>query len=315
MKEYQLNNSRTIPAIGLGTWQSRGNSVYNAVLSALKIGYRHIDCAPVYKNQKLVGLAIHDALQKYGINRRELFISSKLWNNAHAPRHVRPAVERSLRELQLDYLDLFLIHWPVRFRQDIEFPRKSEHYLPPDEERLLDTWKAMEKMVKKGLCRSIGVCNFRLSRLNNLLSHCKIPPAVNQIELHPYLRQQDMLEFAAKHHVLLTAYSPLGSPGRPDKIRKGNAPELLDHPVIIKISKEIKASPAQVVLAWGLARQCAVIPKSVNPSRLKENLGAMNISLSRQQIDAITSLDCNNRFLDGSFFCQKFSSYSLDYLW
>ncbi|MCP3888545.1 MAG: aldo/keto reductase [Desulfobulbaceae bacterium] len=315
MQFLTISDSICMPSLGLGTWKSRRGEAAAAVKHAIGVGYRHIDCAPIYKNEKEIGPSLATAIQQNCVSRSDLWVTSKLWNNAHNPKHVRPALERSLKDLQLDYLDLFLIHWPVSFRQDIEFPRKPEEFLAPGEIPLIETWGAMEKMVKKGLCRAIGVCNFSLSRLQDLYSTATIPPAVNQIELHPYLQQLEMLEYCYKNNILLTAYSPLGSPDRPSALKKENEPSLLNHPLILQLSNKSGATPAQVLLCWALARQTAVIPKSVHPERILENFLSHELLIDQADLRSLDQLNLNYRYLDGAFFCGPGSPYTLSKLW
>lgn len=315
MKQIRLNNDLEIPALGLGTWKSEKGDARSAVLASLEIGYTHIDCAHIYKNENEIGEALSAGIKNFSLQRENLWITSKLWNNAHNPKHVRPALERTLTNLQLDYLDLYLIHWPVSFRQDIEFPSKPEEFLPPGQIPLADTWGALEKMVKKGLCRSIGVCNFSLSRLKELQQIATIQPVMNQIELHPYLQQNEMLKYSKESGVTLTAFSPLGSPDRPDALKKSDEPSLLNHPDILQIGAELGASPAQVLINWALSRGTVVIPKSVSPKRLKENFQATELNLSEGHLEILNKLDTGYRFVDGSFFCSPGSPYSLDQLW
>ncbi|SDP36980.1 aldo/keto reductase [Desulforhopalus singaporensis] len=315
MKYYTLNNSLRMPALGLGTWKSKSGEAKKAVTSALEAGYLHIDCAPIYKNEKEIGEALHGAVTGNIVTREKLWVTSKLWNNAHAPRHVRPALERTLSDLQLEYLDLFLIHWPVHFRQDIEFPRKPEEFLHPDDIEFIETWQAMEKMVKKGLCRAIGVCNFSLLKLKTLVSQAAIPPAVNQIELHPYLPQPEMVAFCSATGIVPTAFSPLGSPDRPAALKKSGEPVLLDHPEILDIATQAGCTPAQLLIRWALHRNCAVIPKSTHPARIRENLEAQELVVDRGTLQKLDSISTSFRFVDGAFFCSPGSPYSLDYLW
>jgi alcohol dehydrogenase (NADP+) len=315
MQYYTINDSVQIPALGLGTWKSEGGATAAAVTEAIKVGYRHIDCAPIYKNEKEVGAALAGAIAEGLTTRQDLFITSKLWNNAHRPKHVRPALESTLRDLRLDYLDLFLIHWPVSFRQDIEFATKAEEFLTPEEIPLLETWQAMEKMVKKGLCRAIGVSNFNRTKLDKLKNQATIAPAVNQIELHPYLQQQEMLNYCRQNNILLTAYAPLGSADRPERLKKENEPSLLAHPAVLALSEKSGATPAQVLLCWGLSRRTVVIPKSVTPQRIKENFQAQNVVLSPEDLASLDQLDIGYRYIDGSFFCGPGSPYSVEGLW
>lgn len=315
MKYFSITDNDTIPALGLGTWKSSNGEASKAVSKAIEIGYRHIDCASIYQNQKEIGTAISGALAAGQVKREELWITSKLWNNAHAKKHVQPALERTLKDLQLDYLDLYLIHWPVNFQPNIVFPKRPEEYVAPDDIPIIETWQAMEKMVKKGLCKYIGVCNFNLSRLIDLKSKAKIQPVMNQVELHPYLQQSKMLKYCKEHDVLLTAYSPLGSGDRPAALKKDDEPTLLDHPVVLEIAEKRDITPGQVLLAWGLARGTVVIPKSVNPSRLQENFLAADLELEATDLSAIDALDQGYRFVDGAFFQTPGSPYSVAGLW
>lgn len=309
MKYFSISEGETLPALGLGTWKSAKGEVGKAVAKALKIGYRHIDCAPIYQNEKEVGHAIGEALTSGEVKRDELWVTSKLWNNAHAKKHVRPAIEKSLKDLQLDHLDLFLIHWPVLFQPGVVFPKSTEDFLAPDAIPVIETWQEMERMVKKGLCRFIGVCNFNLPRITELTSEANIKPAMNQIELHPYLQQVELVEYCRQNNILVTAYSPLGSADRPEAMKKQDEPSLLAHPTVGEVAKRNSATPGQVLLAWGLARGTVVIPKSVNPKRQAENLQAADIALPEADLLAIDGLESGYRFVDGSFFKAGKSPY------
>ena len=315
MKTLTLNNSLQIPTIGLGTWKSEKGEAGSAVHEALKAGYTHIDCAPIYKNEPEIGEAFTAAFNSGVISREDLWVTSKLWNNAHAPRHVRPALERTLKDLQLDYLDLFLIHWPVSFRQDIEFPKNVDEFIGPGEIPIIETWGAMEEMVKKGLCKAIGVSNFSLKKLSDLKNQAGIQPVMNQVELHPHLQQAELLSYCRNNAVALTAYSPLGSPDRPAPLKKDREPSLLGHPVVGQIADEIKATQAQVLLCWAIQRGTVAIPKSVSAERLQENLKAAEFVLDRDQMSRITRLDQGYRYIDGSFFCPPGSPYTVAGIW
>lgn len=310
-----LNNNLFIPALGLGTWKSSRNDVGKAVFAAIEAGYRHIDCATIYKNEQEVGTALRKAFNAGLVQRQDLWITSKLWNNAHLPQHVRPAVEKSLKDLGLEYLDLFLIHWPVSFRQDVEHPKQPDQYLPPDEERLLTTWQAMEKLVQKGLIRTIGVSNFKRSRLQHLVNAATIPPAVNQVERHPCLQQNQLLEYCQKEGIVLTAYAPLGSGDRPQAAQDTGKHEILAHPVVATLAEEAGISKAQLLLAWGLAKGTCLIPKTTRPERLAENLAAAELSLPDETLQQLDNLDEGRRLISGSFFCGSNSPYTLDWLW
>jgi len=315
MKYLPVAEGSTLPALGLGTWKSNKGEVTTAVAKALEIGYRHIDCAPIYMNEQEVGTALSSAVETGQVKREDLWITSKLWNNAHAKKHVRPALEKTLRDLQLDYLDLFLIHWPVHFQPNVLFPRRPEEYIAPEAIPISETWQAMESLVQKGLCRYIGVCNFHLGRLQELQSQAVIQPLMNQIELHPYLQQQAMLDHCRAKGTLLTAYSPLGSGDRPATMKKANEPSLLHHPVVVGIATQKGFTPGQVLLAWALARGTVVIPKSINPGRLRENFEAADLALDTSDIEAINGLEAGYRFVDGAFFESPGSPYSVAELW
>jgi len=315
MKYLPITTTDTIPALGLGTWKSSPGDVGQAVATAIKIGYRHIDCASIYQNQKEIGTALADALNTKQVKREKLWITSKLWNNAHARKHVQPALERTLVDLQLDYLDLFLIHWPINFQANIVFPKRPEEFLAPEDIPIIETWQAMEKMVQKGLCRFIGVCNFNLPRLIKLKQQAILQPVMNQIELHPYLQQEKMVEYCKKNGLLLTAYSPLGSGDRPAALKKDLEPSLLTQPIIVDIAAKRNMSPGQVLLAWALSRGTVVIPKSTNPARLQENFLAADFELEAADLQAIDGLEQGYRFVDGSFFQSPGSPYTVAGLW
>jgi alcohol dehydrogenase (NADP+) len=315
MHFFSLNTGDQIPALGLGTWKSAPGLVGAAVTEAITAGYRHIDCAPIYQNEPEVGKALAECLNAGAVSRQDLWITSKLWNNAHAPEQVEPALRQTLSDLQLDYLDLFLIHWPVVFTPGVLFAQQPEEYIPLAQQPIIDTWKALEACKDKGLVRNIGVCNFSIAKLRALCDQATMQPAVNQIELHPYLQQNEMLAFCREHNILLTAYSPLGSGDRPKALKKKEEPNLLDNPVVGKVAARHGITPAQTLLAWGVHRKTVVIPKSTNPKRIRENLAAADLHLDHQDMTDLAALDLGFRFVDGSFFCGNGSPYSLQSLW
>ncbi len=290
MKYVTLNTDYKMPVIGLGTWKSAEEKIYQAVRWAIKAGYQHVDCAAVYGNEETVGQALHDAVAEGDIERKNLFITSKLWNTAHKPADMRPALEQSLKDLQTDYLDLYLIHWPIA-----EDPLSGEALDILQEE----TWAEMEKAQKDGLVRSIGVSNFTQTKLKDLMDKAEIMPAVNQVEIHPYLAQNDLVEFCRANQIVVTAYAPLGSGDRPDTMKEAGEPSLLADQVVADIAKKNSATPAQVLIAWGLARGLVEIPKSVQFDRIEENLGALNVTLDDDDMKRLNAIDETFRFVTG----------------
>ena len=225
-----------MPLLGLGTWKSDPGQVYGAVREAIRLGYRHIDCASIYGNEPEIGEAIGDAIAAGEVTREELWITSKLWCNSHGRDNVEPALRRTLQDLGLAWLDLYLIHWPVPIQPGVAFPESVKDLLLPQQLPLRDTWAGMEAALEAGLTRHIGVSNFSSRKLQDLLAHSRLRPEVNQVELHPLLQQPELLEVCAREGVHVTAYSPLGSQDRPAFIKAPDAPVLLDHPVIAAIA-------------------------------------------------------------------------------
>ncbi len=315
MKTLTLNNGNTIPQFGLGTWKSEPGQVKNAVKAALTIGYKHIDCAPIYGNEKEIGEGLNESFAESVVKREDIFITSKLWNSRHHKDDVVPGLQQTLQDLQLDYLDLYLIHWPVAFKPDVNFPENASDLLPLSEVPLIETWQGMEQAVKEGLVKNIGVSNFSIKKLDNIINNCHIKPSMNQVECHPYLQQDELLTYCNKNDIALTAYSPLGSNDRPQFIKQENEPILLENKVIKNIAQKHQATPAQILIQWAIERGTVVIPKSVSPERIKQNYEAQNISLDREDMETIKTLNLNYRYVDGSFFALPNSSYTVESIW
>ena len=315
MQTLRFKNGDEMPILGLGTWKSQPGEVYEAVKTAIQLGYRHIDCALIYGNEAEIGKALTECFQNGVVTREEMWITSKLWNDAHAPEYVQPGIEQTLADLQLEYLDLYLMHWPVVIKQGEGFPMTKEKLVSLDEQPIATTWQAMEDLVDKGLTRHIGVSNFSIKKLKELLETATIPPEMNQVELHPYLQQTSLLEFCQQHTIFLTAYSPLGSSDRPIRGKAEDEPILLADPTIAEIAQQQGGTSAQVLLSWAIHRGTAVIPKSVNPERLQQNLAAADGALSDQNMVAIAQLDRHRRYIGGSFWVVEGGPYTLENLW
>lgn len=315
MKALQFVNGDQMPIFGLGTWKSTPGEVYKAVKDALRIGYRHIDCALVYGNEAEIGQALTESFQEGVTTRDQLWITSKLWNNAHAPEDVQPALEKTLADLQIGALDLYLIHWPVVTPKEVFYPESAKDLVALDALPIAKTWAAMEALVDRGLCKHIGVSNFSVAKLKALLKTAKLMPEMNQIELHPYLQQPAMLEFCRSNGIHLTAYAPLGSADRPSHLKVEDEPILLEEPAIIKIAECHGATPAQVLISWAIHRETAVIPKSVNPGRLQQNIGAAEVSLTQDDMQEMAGLDRNRRYVSGDFWALEGSPYTIANLW
>ncbi len=311
-KTMTLHTGAKMPAFGLGTWLSDPGKVYDAVRGALELGYRHIDCAAIYGQEDEVGRGIADAIAAGDIARDELWVTSKLWNDSHRPEHVRPAIEKTLRDLRLDYLDLYLIHWPIAFRHGVSFPKSRQDFLTLDEVPLEATWEAMNELVDAELTRHVGLSNMGPERIG-ALSEAVEAPAVVQVESHPHLQQRELLAYCNAHDIRMTAYSPLGSPGRQN--RASDEPPLLEHPTITAIADQVDATPAQVLIAWAMQRGTISIPKSTNRGRIEQNMGALDVDLSDEHMANIAELDKGYRLLDGEFFAGENSPYVASEIW
>lgn len=265
MNYVTLNNGVKMPQLGLGVWRIPNEEVTKVVSEALDIGYRLIDTAGAYRNEKGVG----DAIAASQIPREEIFVTTKVRNSYQGYDNTLRSFENSLKELQLDYIDLYLIHWPQ-----------------PAYDQYVETFQALEKLYEEGLVRAIGVSNFNIEHLQRIFSECEVTPVVNQVECHPYLQQRELKKFCQEHQIYIESYSPLFQGG-----------ELLEDPVITEMAARYNKTPAQVVIRWHLQEESIVIPKTVTPSRMKENLDVFDFQLTFEEMNQIKALNRNERKL------------------
>ncbi|MDX1651401.1 MAG: aldo/keto reductase [Brumimicrobium sp.] len=315
MKTLKFKNGDEMPALGLGTWKSRPGEVKEAILTAIKTGYRHIDCAPIYGNEEEIGLALQHAFDAGLVKREEMWITSKLWNDSHREEHVLPALKKTLKDLKLDYLDLYLVHWPVAFEHGVTDPSGSSDFLSLEEVPLSETWRGMQKTIDEDLVRHIGVSNFKEEKIQELLEESDFIPEMNQVEMHPMLPQEDLVEFCKDRDIHLTAYSPLGSADRSEQMKQDNEPALLENETIKAIAEKHDATTAQILISWQLHRGVATIPKSTNSKRIKENFASASLKLEQADMDKINQIDYEFRFIDGSFWEEGGEEYSQKALW
>ncbi|MFT6205547.1 MAG: alcohol dehydrogenase (NADP+) [Spirosomataceae bacterium] len=315
MKYLAFANNDKMPALGLGTWKSAKGEVYEAIRTAIKLGYRHFDCAHLYMNEAEIGEAFADAFKAGDVTREELFVTSKLWNNRHRQEQVRPAFELTIKNLQLDYLDLYLIHWPVVLKDDVNFPESGDELVSIEETPLSETWKGMIELQKSGDAKHIGVSNFSPKKIQLVWDKTDVKPEVNQVEMHPFMQQKELKSYCDKNGIILTAYAPLGSADRPKNRISEDEPNLFQNETIKKIAADKGTSEAQVMLAWAVNYGVSVIPKSVNEGRLKENLAAAEIELATDELNSLSEIDLKNRYVTGDFWCLEGSSYTMKNLW
>lgn len=311
MKYYTYPNGDRMPMLGIGTWQSDPEKLYDAIVEAVRCGYRHIDCAYIYQNEQIVGRALHDLFEAGVVTREELWITSKLWNSAHRREQALPAIRRSLELLGLDYLDMYLIHWPVVLKEGVLFPKTADDFMTLDEVPLQETWQGMEDCLKAGLTRHIGVSNFSIRKLAALLKTCEIRPENNQVELNPYLQQPGLVDYCRRENICVTAFSPLGK----GNVAKVNDLNMYEDSVIATIASQHVCTISQVLLRWAIQKGIVVIPKSVTPARIRENFDAIHVRLTEEEMARIDSLDKNNRISFGTPWLLEGSPYTLENLW
>ena len=309
---FDLKWGSRFPKIGFGFWKVPQEQTSEVCRSAIESGYRHLDCACDYGNEVEVGQGIQQAIDGGLCEREDLWITSKLWNTYHEPTRVQQACEKTLTDLGVDYLDLYLIHFPLAQR----FVPFEKRYPPGwffdpntanpvvEEARvpLHETWQAMEQLAKSGLVRNIGICNVGTAQLRDLLCYASIRPSVLQVESHPYLTQEKLLRYCQQERIVYTAFSPLGAQSYFSLGMAEPSEAVMEHKVIKTISAETTKTPAQILLRWGIQRGTAVIPKTSSRDRMLENLAVFDFELTEKQMQAISALDKGRRFNDPGHF-------------
>ncbi|KAM5339452.1 estradiol 17 beta-dehydrogenase 5-like isoform 2-T2 [Glossophaga mutica] len=303
----ELNDGNFMPVLGLGTsapHEVAKSKVEDAIKTAIDVGYRHIDSAYVYLNEEEIGRAIQKKIVDGTVKRDEIFFTSKLWLTFFRPELVQSALEMSLRKLQLSYVDLFLIHFPVALKPGEEiFPKDSHGKIIFDTVDLCSTWEVLEKCKEAGLAKSIGVSNFNRRQLEMILnkSGLKYKPVCNQVECHLYFNQGKLLEFCKSKDIVLTAYAALGSDPKKDWVNKDN-PVLLQDPVLNAIAEKHQRTPAQVALCYQLQRGVVVLAKSFSEKRIRENFQVFDFQLTPEDMKTLDGLNRNIRYFNGTFF-------------
>jgi diketogulonate reductase-like aldo/keto reductase len=307
---HRLSTGAHMPAIGLGTFGSdhvSAAAVADAVRGAAAVGYRHFDCASVYGNQAEIGRALRD-IRDGGVDRDELWITSKLWNDRHGEDDVIPDCRRTLADLQLDYLDLFLVHWPFpnHHPPGCDVSARNQSARPYLHQRFLKTWRKMEQLVDLGLARHIGTSNMTIPKLAPLVGDARIRPAVNQMELHPHFQQPELFRFVVEHGIQPVGYCPIGSPGRPERDRTPEDTAPAEDPVIVRIARRLGVAPAVVCIQWAITRGQIPIPFSTRRGNYLANLqGAAAAALTGDDMREIAAIDRHCRLIKGQVFLWK----------
>ncbi|XP_021917007.1 1,5-anhydro-D-fructose reductase-like isoform X2 [Zootermopsis nevadensis] len=295
----KLNNNQDFPVLGLGTYTAEPGEMKQVVKDAIDAGYRHFDTALFYRNEKEVGAAIRAKIADGTITRNQVFVTTKLWNTHHRPDVVVPTLKTSLENLGLEYVDLYLIHWPFGFKEgDNGLPEDAAHKLIYSDVDYVDTWKTMEDCVRLRLTKSIGLSNFNSKQIQRVLDVATIKPVVNQIECHPYLNQTKLIKFCKEKGIVVTGYSPFGGPTSIAPLHKGESPEPLKDPKIKEVADKYGKTTAQIILRYLIQHGIVPIPKSSNKNRLQENIDIFNFELVPEDVAAMDALNRNKRICD-----------------
>ncbi|XP_060068295.1 1,5-anhydro-D-fructose reductase-like [Ylistrum balloti] len=310
---FKLQSGNVMPAVGLGTYAPKQgeDEVITAVKIGVRAGYRHLDCAAIYRNERAVGHAIKELIIEDTIKREDLFVTSKLWNTCHRPDLVRSSLKKSLYDLGLTYLDLYLIHWPMGLQEGGEFiPKDEDGTVLFSDVDFVETWKALEDCVDEGLVKDIGLSNFNSQQISQILDIAHIPPSNNQIEIHLHLANSKLIQFCQEKGISVTAYSPLGSPGN----KTVHFTQSLQEPVVLDIAQKKGKTPAQIILRFLLQKKTCVIPKSVSPSRVIENFQIFDFELGSDEVNKLESLNKNYRLnLETHSMKHKFYPFNIEY--
>ena len=305
-----LSTGDKIPMIGLGTFGSdhiTGDQVAHAVKEAILAGYRHVDCASIYGNEEAIGITLKQIIQS-GLKRKDLWITSKVWNNMHGDGLVIESCKKTLKDLQLDYLDLFLVHWPFPNHHEtgVSVASRDEHAQPYIHENYMKTWRQMEELVESGLVGNIGTSNMTIPKLKLLLRDAKIKPACNQLELHPHFQQPELFSFLQENGIVPVGYSPIGSPGRPERDRTSDDTVDIEDPIILKIAEKHHSHPASICIKWAVQRGHIPIPFSTNRRNILNNIKALiSEPLDENEMREISRIDKNCRLIKGQVFLWK----------
>jgi len=294
--QIRMNSGHKIPQLGFGTWLAGKDEIGRAVLDAIDVGYRHIDCAQIYQNEKEIGVALEKAMNSGKVNRQDLFITTKLWNTCHSYEKASKAIDERITDLRVGYLDLCLIHWPMGYYEgDGYIPMGKDGKILFSSTDFMDTWHAMEDAVYAGKIRSIGLSNFNTVQVERVIAEGRIKPAVLQVEAHPYFPQLKLLNWCLERGIVFTGYSTLAN--NQHEFRVEGQPNLLHEPILAEIGENHGKTPAQIALRWALQKGMSILPKSVRRSRIEENFDILDFQLSNFEMARVDNLDKNWRML------------------